>query len=201
MQNEINTAGSDDTEAALALAELAGVAVANGDDNNPPAAEQDPSNEDHVSESSSDDDNDTDGDGGDDPIDRERTDNAPSGLFGEAEGHDAAATTTAGENKYQRRYRVAWEHIKRLEGQVVKERAGMDAIDWQVVGSESVTDDVVGPDGFCGVKPQYGFEQAKLNDAFLLMWPGDIWAQWAYMKQQVETIINPARRSQRKRPI
>ena len=87
------------------MADIAGISVEEQGGNPPQGAAVDPSNEEHLLESSSNDES------GDDPIDAEQTDNAPSGLFGEVEGEDAARSRFAGENKYQRRHRLVWEKL------------------------------------------------------------------------------------------
>ena len=71
---------------------------------------------------------------------------------------------------------LAWEAIKRLEGVTVTEGKNLDAITWQVVESESETDDEIGPDGFCRVKDG-SFYTKILGGAFLMMCPGEIWDQ------------------------
>ena len=62
---------------------------------------------------------------------------------------------------------------KQSEGTTVMERKNLDAITWWVVGSESVTDDEIVPDGLCGVKNE-SFYKKGLGKAFLMVWPWDI---------------------------
>lgn len=172
-------------------------------------APTDPSNLDHGSDSSADDDSQVSGSNGN---------NTPTGLFGEAPEEDEVAedegvntednangnqpgscpTTTSGENRYQSRYRLAWEEIARLQGTEVKKGAALDEITWKVV--ESVTADEIGPDGFCGAKDE-DFYTKSFGTALMMMWPGDFDAQHQYMCRQMTEKINPQRKQELKRII
>ena len=59
-------------------------------------------------------------------------------------------------------------HLKErlLMLEVVKKK-----ITWQ--GVKEVSTSSVADNGFCGVKPEYGFDKMTLADVFLLFWPGD----------------------------
>ena len=74
----------------------------------------------------------------------------------------------------------------------------MNAIWWIVV--ESVTDDEIGPDGYCGAKDK-NFYKKIVGEAFLDMWPGDFDAQYQYICTEMKDIVNPQRKRELKRPI
>ena len=192
--------------------------LATGGDDGENHRPQDPGDLDHLSESSSSDD--------ESQVSRSRSEGTPSGLFGEApeedegedeqgavdEGEDeqgavdaghtnqpgARPTTTRGENRYKKKYRLAWEEIARLEGKEVASGDRLDTIRWQVV--ESVTADEIGPDGYCGAKDP-DFYRKVLGKAFFDMWPGDFDAQFRHMCDELRDVVNPQRKKELKRTL
>ena len=159
--------------AALALAALAGVELPLADGGRPQNNDKDPADNTYLSASSSD--------------NSEEEPNLQSVFFGEA-GSDEPQTAV-GENRYQRRFRFAWAEIAKLEGDEVAVGSRLDKITWKVV--KSVEDDEIGSDGYCGVKPQFDFHKKTVAEAFLLLWPGEMWAQYKQMVRKVREEVNP----------
>ena len=112
----------DENAAALVLASLAG-------SNNLPEEDKDPSTLDHFSESSE---SDSDDDEQEENDDTQR--DCPAGLFGEPPEQTTTINTT-GENRYQRRLRLAWNEIGLLKGTQVNIGSGIERITWEVVDS------------------------------------------------------------------
>ena len=104
----------------------------------------------------------------------------PAGLFSDV---PEGSTETAGEDRFQRGYRTAWEEIRRLEGTEVSVGNNRDEIVWTVVN------EVAG----CGIDWEANqcrpkdpdFDTKSLADALLLMWPGDIWEQLELVNRRV----------------
>ena len=123
---------------------------------------------------------------------RNSENNNPAGLFGDVEDGTA---TAAGENKYQRRYRLAIKHIAKLEGKTVLSGQGLDKINWCIVGSESVLEDSIRPEDLrAGVKPEFEFFWKSVAEAFLLLWRGDFWAQYEKICKNVKSELNVQRK-------
>ena len=114
-----------------------------------------------------------------------------AGLFSDFNADDAP-TTNSHECRHARGYRLAWERIKSLEGKTVDVGTGGEKITWRVV--EEVTESCVPDDGFCGVKPEYNFGEMSLADAFLLLWPGDMWSQLEKLNRMLREVVNVDRK-------
>ena len=112
----------------------------------------------------------------------------PAGLFSDFQDQPEAATNQAHEDRYQRKFCLAWDHIRRLKGKNVVVGRGADEIKWEVV--DEVDECVIPPDGFCGVKPEYGFDKLSLADALLLLWPGDFHEQLRVFNKILRDVIN-----------
>ena len=76
----------------------------------------------------------------------------------------------------------------------------IEAVTWWVVELESATNDKIGTDRFCKVKDK-SFYKKGLGEHFLILWLGKVWDQWAYMKEQVDTVINLTFKATLKRPL
>ena len=131
---------------------------------------------------------------GDDPNNEDNPNNSDvAGLFSDFACDDNPPTTTNQHKcRHTRSYRQAWEKIKSLEGRTVDVGQGADKIKWRVV--EEVLESCVPEDGYCGVKPEFGFGKMSMADAFLLLWPGDMWGQLETLNKILVDVINVDRK-------
>ena len=121
-----------------------------------------------------------------------------AGLFPDETHIESPNCEGQHENRFQRSFRLAWERIDSLEGQTVCVGKGTDEIEWKVV--KEVTENIISPDGLCGLKPEYNRTKMSSADLFLLLWPGDIWEQRERMNKVVREVINIERKRRFLRP-